>query len=208
MSQKAGEYDGLCGSCGAFISYGIDPGYGVVGTCARGMRAYPVTATGTCSEYRARGTGHERVPERRRRAARSLSVAVTERRPLPEEIDLDMDMETFREVLTQVLREELGVGEAALGGRWQGGELVLRPGKEGTAEKRIPIETFFHKIVMLRDRLRVLEQRINANAGLSPEDKVAMQQYVTACYGSLTTFNVLFSDAKTDGFKGAGGKDE
>lgn len=208
MSEKAAEYDGLCGSCGAFISYGIDPALGIVGTCARGMRAYPVTATGTCSEYRARGTGHERVPERRRRVARNLSVVARERPPLPEEIDLDMDMETFREVLTQVLREELGVGEAALGGRWQGGELVLRPGKEGTAEKRIPIETFFHKIVMLRDRLRVLEQRINANAGLTPEDKVAMQQYVTACYGSLTTFNVLFADSKSEGFRGAGGKDD
>lgn len=208
MTEKAAEYEGLCGSCGAFIAYGVDHALGVVGNCARGMRAYPVTATGTCSEYRPRGTGHERVPEKRRRVARNLAVVPTERPPLPEEIDLDMDIETFREVLTQVIREELGVGEAALGGRWQGGELVLKPGKEGTAEKRIPIETFFHKIVLMRDKLRVLEQRINSHPSLSDEDKVAMQQYVTACYGTLTTFNVLFADPKRDGFKGQGGKDD
>ena len=116
-----------------------------------------------------------------------------------------MDMDTFRAVLTEVLREELGVGELALGGRWQGGELILKPGKEGTAEKRIPIETFFHKVVMVRDKLRVLEQRINAHGALTDEDKVAMQQYVTACYGSLTTFNVLFAE-KGDQFSGQGQK--
>ena len=118
-----------------------------------------------------------------------------------------MDMDTFRSVLTEVLHDELGVGELPLGGRWQGGEMILKPGKEGTAEKRVPIETFFHKVVMIRDRLRVLEQLINAHSGLTDEDKVAMQQYVTACYGTLTTFNVLFADAR-EGFKGAAGKDE
>ncbi len=117
-----------------------------------------------------------------------------------------MDMDTFRSVLAQVLREELGGGETTLGSRWQGGELILKPGKEGTAEKRIPIETFFHKVVMVRDKLRVLEQRINAHSSLSDEDKIAIQQYITACYGTLTTFNVLFSDP-TDGFKGSGSKD-
>jgi len=119
-----------------------------------------------------------------------------------------MDMDTFRSVLTEVLREELGVGELQLGGRWQGGELILKPGKEGTADKRFPIETFFHKVVMIRDRLRVLEQRINGHPALTDEDKVAMQQYVTACYGSLTTFNVLFADPSRQGFKGAAGKEE
>ncbi len=118
-----------------------------------------------------------------------------------------MDMDTFRSVLAQVLREELGIGETTMGTRWQGGELILKPGKEGTAEKRVPIETFFHKVVMLRDRLRVLEQRINAHPSLSDEDKVGIQQYITACYGSLTTFNVLFADPTSEGFRGSSGKD-
>lgn len=198
-----------CGTCGAFARYGSHPSLGIVGNCARGMRAYPVAESGVCSEWRGRGTGHDR-PAARRAPARAASVAGQRpvAPPLPAEIDLDMDMDTFRSVLAQVLREELGVSEVALGGRWQGGEIVLKPGKEGTADKRLPIETFFHKVVMLRDKLRVLEQKINGHPGLSPEDKVQLQQYVTGCYGTLTTFNVLFADAKEDGFKGAGGKDD
>lgn len=116
-----------------------------------------------------------------------------------------MDADEFRRVLREVLTEELGVGHVELGGRWQGGELVLKPGKAGTAEKRVPLETFFHKIVMIRDRLRVLEQKVNAHTGLSAEDKVQLQSYVTACYGSLTTFNVLFA-SREDGFVGSGGE--
>src|SRR3954454_20575103 len=159
------------------------------------MIASPVPANATCSEYRARGTGHVRPVERPRRSAIAReSAADTPARALPKEIDLDMDMETFRSVLQQVLREELGVGEARIHARFEGGELILKPGKEGTAEKRIPLEAFFHKIVMVRDKLRVLEQRINAHPTLTDEDKVAMRQYVTGCYGSLTTFNILFSD--------------
>ena len=115
-----------------------------------------------------------------------------------------MDADEFRSILRDVIREELAVDAVDLGSRWQGGELVLIPGKEGTAEKRVPIETFFHKIVMLRDKLRVLEQKVNGHAGLSDEDKVQMQQYVTACYGTLTTFNVLFAD-RDDAFSGQKG---
>ncbi len=189
----------------------MHPALGTVGSCARNMRTYPVSATGTCNEYRPRGTGQERPaprPEPGPQRSHARDIAPIKRKPeLPEEVDLDMDMNTFRTILTEVLREELGVGELAIGGRWQGGEMILKPGKEGTAEKRVPIETFFHKNVMVRDRLRVLEQRINAHASLTDEDKVAMQQYVTACYGSLTTFNVLFADPAR-GFKGAGGKDD
>jgi hypothetical protein len=198
-----------CGSCGAFTQYGVHATHGAVGACARGMISYPVPATAICGEYRARGTAHEIAPLKMRKAAapRDPSPSVVVRRPpLPEEIDLDMDIATFRTVLQEVLREELGLSEARIQPRFQGGELILKPGKEGTAEKRIPIETFFHKIVMIRDKLRVLEQRVNAHTGLTDEDKVGMQQYITGCYGTLTTFNVLFSDP-TDGFKGAAGKD-
>jgi hypothetical protein len=80
----------------------------------------------------------------------------------------------------------------SLGSKWTGGKMILQPGDRNMAAKEMPIDTFFHKIVMLRDRLRVMEQRINAHDKLSDEDKINMQQYITKIYGSLTSFNVLF----------------
>ena len=124
---------------------------------------------------------------------------------LPEDL-LEMDADEFRRVLSEVIRDELGVGHANLAGRWEGGEVVIKPGRDGIAEKRIPIDSFFHKIVMVRDRLRVLEQRINSHPKLGDDEKVQLQQYVTSCYGTLTTFNVLFAD-RDDQFVGQKGED-
>ncbi|MFN8062385.1 MAG: hypothetical protein U0Q12_24750 [Vicinamibacterales bacterium] len=110
----------------------------------------------------------------------------------------EVDLERL---MRRVIREEIGLTPVAPAERWRDGELVLRPGKPGLQEKRIPIETFFHKIVMLRNRLRTLEQQVNATD--LPEDvKLKIQGYITGCYGSLTTFNVLFAD-EDDRFEGA-----
>ncbi len=88
-----------------------------------------------------------------------------------------------------------------LGAKWENGTMILKPADDDLKPKEIPIETFFHKIVMTRDRLRVMEQRINSSK-LSDEEKVNLQQYISRIYGSLTTFNVLFK-YKEDHFKGS-----
>jgi hypothetical protein len=107
----------------------------------------------------------------------------------------DVSMDKLEKTLTQILDKYLGITEVvSLGEKWQGGTMVLQPGAPGLKSKEIAIETFFHKIVMLRDRLRVLEQQINSHSKLTDEDKVNMQQYITRCYGSMTTFNVLFKN--------------
>jgi hypothetical protein len=90
-----------------------------------------------------------------------------------------------------------------LGNKWLKGKLIIQPQDTSLQSKEIPIDSFFHKIVMLRDRLRVLEQNINSHSKLDDEDKVHLQQYITRCYGSLTTFNVLFRDSWQQ-FKGEG----
>ena len=118
-----------------------------------------------------------------------------------------MDQEEFRKVLREVLLDELGVRDVELGDRWTGGELVLVPGKEGVQEKRVPIDNLFRKIVLIREKLRVLEQKINNHDKLDDNDRLQLQQYVTGCYGSLTTFNVLFRD-KDDQFVGQASKDD
>lgn len=93
-----------------------------------------------------------------------------------------------------------------MAGKWNNGTMILKPNDSSLQPKEVPIETFFHKIVMVRDRLRLIEQKINSHKGLSDEDKVDLQQYITMIYGSLTTFNVLFKETIHQ-FKGSSGKE-
>ncbi|GMV22790.1 MAG: hypothetical protein AMXMBFR57_27390 [Acidimicrobiia bacterium] len=114
-------------------------------------------------------------------------------------VEGDSDLEIL---IRRIIREEAGLTPVAPAEKWRGGQLVLRPGREGLQEKAIPIETFFNKVVMIRNRLRTLEQQVNAS-DLPDDVKVKLQGYVTGCYGSLTSFNVLFAD-QDDHFKGSG----
>jgi hypothetical protein len=121
--------------------------------------------------------------------------------PLTDEEE-EMDTSELKEAIRAVLREEGVVGAVPeIAEKWDGGELIMKPGRPGLQEKSVPIDTFFHKIVMLRNQLRLLEQNINSTAKLTDGEKVELQQYITRCYGTLTTFNALFAD-KDDWFVG------
>lgn len=218
MSDDRPDLANRCGTCARFVRVieTIDENGEVRrrGECLLAVWPPPLWETSTCSQYVKRGTFTAKPAARVRRSPGPVRSVGGTGEPaarqklefdLPEEL-YDMNADEFREVLRAVIRDELGVADVELGGRWQGGEVILKPGKEGTQEKRFPIESLFSKVVMIRDKLRVLEQKINANAKLTAEEKVQMQQYVTGCYGSLTTFNVLFAN-KGDTFVGQKGDD-
>ncbi len=117
---------------------------------------------------------------------------------------LNLPLKQFVEQTVAAAVEKLGLEKPdstieKLGVRWHGGRLVLHPADATLQTKDVPLETFFHKIVMVRNNLRVLEQKVNAHEKFTDGEKVELQQYVTRCYGSLTTFNVLFKD-KEDQF--------
>jgi len=136
------------------------------------------------------------------RASRDPFPLVSDRERTAPPMSADrMDGVDIELLLRRIIREETGLTPVPPADKWRGGQLVLRPGAPGLQEKAWPIETFFHKVVMLRNRLRTLEQQVNATD--LPEDvKVRLQGYITGCYGSLTSFNVLFAD-EADQFKGA-----
>jgi len=108
--------------------------------------------------------------------------------------------------LVEILKKWSDASEVVpIADKWKGGNLILEPGDTALQSKEVPIDTFFHKIVMLRDRLRVMEQKINSSKNLDEQEKIDLQQYITRCYGSLTTFNVLFKQ-KTQQFSGQSSK--
>jgi hypothetical protein len=171
-------------------------------------------ACGFCgSQHNYRGGGEDKPAPTRGMATREYRagagrpfelVSDRERTHAPMTSDLgSTDLETM---LRRVIREETGLTPVVPADKWRGGHLVLRPGSAGLQEKAWPIETFFHKVLMLRNRLRTLEQQINAS-DLPEDQKLKLQSYVTGCYGTLTSFNVLFAEEE-DQFRGAGGDEK
>jgi hypothetical protein len=205
-----------CGSCRLWRPI-LEDARGPIGPCKLRVRTgdFPGTAP-ACERYLSRDAAVPSAPPpapARRRTARATAPVVVHagggvavatspapRTPapahlpdLPEELT-DMTRDEFVQAIREALRDE--AADVRLAPKWEGGSVVLKPGDPGTQPKEIPLDALLHKVVMIRDRLRVLEQKINAHEKLSDAEKVDIQQYVTRCYGSLTTFNFLFRDEK------------
>ncbi len=202
-----------CGNCRIWRAVAKDAEGRWLGDCRlMPQRGRFLPEAPICGSFIGRGQALPRsMPEPPARARRSpradLGVRVVRHAGPATDVELGEDFDMTREELKAVIREALGEAEAPLAGRWEGGTVLLKPGRPELQSKEIPIDALFHKVVMVRDRLRVLEQKINAHPKLSDAEKVEMQQYVTRCYGSLTTFNVLFAD-KADQFTGEKGDRE
>ena len=149
------------------------------------------------------GSEHNYRGARQRVDERALSGAPSPEARLPGPIP-DEHRE-LADVIRQVMREELGHTDVEITTRFRGGQLVIQPGTAGSQEKTLPLDSFFSKVIRVRNQLRVLEQHINSSEELSDESKVKFQSYITACYGSLTSFNFLFreEDDRFVGQKGA-----
>jgi hypothetical protein len=195
-----------CGSCRWWRAI-LEDARGPIGPCKLRVRTgdFPGTAP-ACERHLSRGAEIPSAPppERERRRTPRAAPPTVHRAPLPplpEELT-DMTREEFAQAIREALREESA--EVKLAPKWEGGSIVLKPGDPSTQPRELPLDALLHKIVMIRDRLRVLEQKINANEKLTDAEKVDMQQYVTRCYGSLTTFNLLFREER-DRFVGEKG---
>jgi len=178
-----------CGFCGSEHNY----------------RGGPAAAGRLASEVASK----PRSGEGGRAATEPRSRVASDKEPFPLVSDrertappMSLDAPDLELLLRRVIREETGLTPVAPADKWRNGQFVLRPGTPGLQEKAWPIETFFHKVVMLRNRLRTLEQQVNA-MDISEDAKVKLQGYITGCYGSLTSFNILFA-SEDDQFRGSG----
>jgi hypothetical protein len=186
-----------CGSCRWWRPI-LEDARGPIGPCRQRVRTgdFPGTAP-ACEKYLGRTDAIPAPappPEvRRAPVARPPAVHRASPSPLPVEI-LDMTREEFVQAIRDALRDD--APEVPLAPKWEGGTILVKPADPALQAKELPIDALFHKVIMVRDRLRVLEQKMNAHPRLSDAEKVEMQGYVTKCYGSLTSFNLLFRDER------------
>jgi hypothetical protein len=199
-SLHAGDpIDDLCRACKMVRSHTVI----VVDSAGNALR---VQCDYCGSQHNFRGGESKEIPVRPQsgHSGDSAIPAVTERERSMPVVSLSADnggTADLELLLRRIIREEMGLTPVALSEKWRGGDMILRPGKTGLQEKSWPIETFFHKIVMLRNRLRVLEQQVNSSE-IPEDEKIKLQSYITGCYGTLTSFNILFADEE-DRFRGS-----
>ncbi len=212
----------MCGNCKLWRAHSVHDTKGWVGNCRiqenRGL--FPPAAP-ICDAFSARGEAVAASFSEQARAKRLKPIGPTIRSSsgqrtvftatavpsIPRDTPVDFEGDTMtRQELMDLFLEASGLTDIPMASKWDGGTLKLVPKDTELQSKDIPIDSFFHKVVMLRDRLRTLEQKVNANPKLSDAEKVDLQQYVTRCYGSLTTFNVLFQN-KADYFVGQKGEE-
>jgi hypothetical protein len=200
----------LCGTCAVYRVIEGRRGL-LLGTCRIRMERgeFPCTAP-VCDSYMPRAGARPAPVVQISRAARPRRTGEAAQPPrrIPDGPvgELEMTREELKALIREAMDEERGGGIAPLAPKWEGGTALLKPSDATLQPKELPLESLFHKVIMIRDRLRVLEQKINANGKLTDAEKLDLQAYITGCYGSLTTFNVLFRD-REDGFRGSGGKD-
>ena len=211
-------YGPICGTCVVYKPLALERGV-LSGSCRlrtdRGT--FPCTAP-ICESYiprsgapNARGVTaslRDRLvplsPEaRERRAPAAVAPVVRAKVRLPDGPvgELEMTRDQLKELIREAMDEERGGAEVPLARKWEGATIIIKSADAEIQPKELPVDALLHKVVMVRDRLRVLEQKINAHPKLADTEKVDMQSYITKCYGSLTTFNVLFRD-RQDQFQG------
>ena len=215
----------VCGNCKLWRAHSIHETRGWVGECrVQSSRGMFVPSAPICDVFAPRGEATpirpEEVQRSRGRVVKNIAPSIVRKgpsgeiavfRPTPqvrrtdgnEEVDLEGATMTKNELMDLFL-EASGLADVPLAPKWEGGLIQMLPKDAVLQGKELPIDSLFHKVVMVRDRLRTLEQKINAHSKLTDTEKVDMQQYVTRCYGSLTSFNLLFRD-RDDGFIGQKG---
>lgn len=208
--------DPKCADCKAFYKEARDIQGNVTGLCRLRPELGDVPSSMTyCYLFRIKDARRGIVrdveatrpaaKQRSRRTVNEKTSAVREIATLNDPItgdttgEINMDRDGLKQVLRELLEEETLYGYPEIGARWEGGTMLLKPADPELQPKEIPLEGLFHKIVMIRDRLRVLEAKLNSSDKLSEQEKIELQGYISKCYGTLTTFNVLFK-SKADYF--------